>query len=160
MEEEVKYILLCSRYLNSCEKKELKRFFRVYSYDVETLNNRTVSELLHDYDVIVLNLDNAKHVAYYSENLKLLENVKRCLNIFVGKLEEDEKCDKEQFIKAYELNYFSKHIPLDNKDKNELLHKLTSKLLPKLKKKSYRKIVLDFLVAILSHVVPKLMKPS
>lgn len=158
MAEDVKYILLCSRELNSCEKKELKRFFRVYSFDMDTLNNRTLTELLHDYDVVVLNVDDSKHRQYYSENLKLLDNVKQCLNIFVGKFEEDEKCNKADFENAYHVDYFCKKIPCDNKDKNELLHKITSKLLPKLKKKSYKKIILDLLVSALSYIIPKLAK--
>lgn len=153
-EENVKYILLLGRDLYSNEKQELKRWFKVFSYTKKTANDRTVNELLNDYDVIALSIYDSEHKQFYAESIKLLEGEKNILRVFVGKLEET-KDDKEDIINAWKIDYFVKKIPVDTESKDQFLHKILCVLLPKPKKRTYKEIIFGFVSQAVMYLIPK-----
>lgn len=154
----VKYVFFLSRDLCKKEKDTLKKFFCVYSYNADTVNKRTTTELFQDYDVLLLDIYNASHRQYYAENLKLIDTLKNVIRVYIGKLKEDSKEDKNEIIEQWKIDYFTKEIPTDIDDKDQLLHKVLSALLPKPKKKDWKTTAWNLLIAGLSYLIPKLFK--
>lgn len=153
-ETDIKYILLLSRDLSKGEKDELKKFFCVFTYASNKLNNRTINELLNDYDVVCLNMYNSDDKQFYAQSIKLLDLNKMALKVFVGKLDIDE--DIKAITEAYKIDYFVKKIPIDCDSKDEILHKIMSSLLPKLKSKPWKQWIWDGVVKVVSFLLPKI----
>jgi hypothetical protein len=157
-EPDVKYVFFLTRDLCKNEKNELKKWFKVFNYSKETVNDRTITEVLDEYDVILINIFDSEHRQFFSENVKLLQNNKNILRVFVGKLKEDTKEERNEIIEQWNIDFFTKDIPILCDSKEQLLHKLLCVLLPKPKKKSITKIIFDGLIVALSYIIPKLLK--
>ena len=156
--EKVNYIFLLSRDLLKSEKEELKKWFKVFAFTKQTVNGRTVLELLNDYDVLLLNIYDASHRQFYSESIKLLDTTKNIIRVFVGKLEDDKET-KAEIIEQWHIDYFTKAIPTSKvESKEELLHRILCTLLTKPKQKSYKRLIIDAIFTALSYVLPKLFK--
>jgi hypothetical protein len=156
--DSVKYVLLLSRELTKDEKDEVKKWFCLFSYTKLKANNRTIIELLDSYDAIALNLFESEDKDYYAQSLKLLEGKENILKVFVGKLDAEDNV--KEISEAYKIDFFVKKIPTLTNSKEELLHKIMATLLPKLKKKSWRKWLLEGLIKGLSYIIPKLVSSS